>query len=152
MYVARALDLTGREAEARRMCDQGIPEGVTRLAAIYPVINGQLLLMSDGAAEAVAFLSAHIHAGSSTRLDHRLGLWSTLAVAYERLGNHQEALGATREWVAASMQRQAGSAKAQAALLGLELQAERDKRDAQRALVHAGKLVAVGATRQLGGT
>jgi signal transduction histidine kinase len=72
------------------------------------------------------------------------GVWLNLAQAYEAKGDDRAALHATREAFRHADAEANRVAKAQAALLSLELDAEREKLQAQQALTHAGKLAAVG--------
>jgi signal transduction histidine kinase len=143
MCVAVSLFLTGRQRELEDMLGAGVPGVIEKRAHNDPNLHGILMLLSGRPEEVIAAAGSAASA-ADLRRDARLGFWSNLALAHELCGDHRSALGALREWVEASLQRQAVSAKAQAALFALELQAERDKLDAQRALVHAGRLVAVG--------
>jgi signal transduction histidine kinase len=75
---------------------------------------------------------------------NRVRAWRIISNAHAELGNHQAALEALRELMKLELSQSQTNAKTQAALLGLELEAEREKLLAQRALIHAGKLAAVG--------
>ncbi len=143
-FVTHSLFLTGREEEARQMCLPQPPEGFAAMARRSPEMWGDLALIADGPEKALQVLLPLVGQAGEWRIDRRLDLWRTLTFAHERLGDHRSALAAIRKWMHLSAQRQLVSAQAQAALLNLELQSEREKRDAQRALIHAGKLAAVG--------
>jgi signal transduction histidine kinase len=70
--------------------------------------------------------------------------YAVLAQAHYKSGDYKAAYDAQRQFYERSMQLANNNAQTQAALLGLELKAEREKLQSQQALVHAGKLVAVG--------
>ncbi len=73
-----------------------------------------------------------------------LDLRAVLAEAYYRSGDYQSACEAQKQFYERAMHLANNNAQTLAAMLGMELKAERDKLQAQQALVHAGKLVAVG--------
>jgi signal transduction histidine kinase len=73
-----------------------------------------------------------------------LYLHAILAKAHYKAGDYKAACQAQRQFYQRSMRLASNNTQTQAALLGLELKAEREKLLSQQALVHAGKLVAVG--------
>jgi signal transduction histidine kinase len=73
-----------------------------------------------------------------------LDLHAVLAQAHYKSGDYKSAYEAQKQFYERSMQLANNNAQTQAALLGMELKAEREKLQSQQALVHAGKLVAVG--------
>jgi signal transduction histidine kinase len=95
-------------------------------------------------ARAIALLKSQLAKLTGVWADAELNLQATLSIAHYKSGDYKSAYEAQKQFYERSMQLANNNAQTQAALLGMELKAEREKLQSQQALVHAGKLVAVG--------
>jgi signal transduction histidine kinase len=110
-----------------------------------PAFDGEIALLLVGPDRCIEMLRPLIEPGGRVFLDsERRDVLQILAMAHERKGDCRAALRLTREALGYSHADASRNAKTQAALLNLELDAERETLRAQQALAHAGKLAAVG--------
>jgi C4-dicarboxylate-specific signal transduction histidine kinase len=131
----------GRDEEAVEMwreCPGLRPE------VAMPGAEGLLALYLSGPDQAIEVLYPWTDSDRELPVDVRRDVWQSLCLAYESKGDFQSALHAARETFRYAQERSNQNAKSLATLLSLELQLAREHALAQRALIHAGKLAAVG--------
>ena len=109
-----------------------------------PSAEGLLALYIDGPDRAIDLLLPWTDTQLDLAVDVRHDVWQTLCLAYERSGEYRAALDAARESFRFAQERANQNSKSLATVLGLELEMAREHALAQRALIHAGKLAAVG--------
>jgi signal transduction histidine kinase len=139
--LTEMLSWLGRAEEAaavaRSIADSGF--------VLPPGSNGSIALLLHGPDRCIDMLRPLIESEPRTLFGSELrSVLDVLASAYERRGDFRAALRAIREELAYAHADATRSAKTQAALFSLELEAERETLRAQQALAHAGKLAAVG--------
>jgi signal transduction histidine kinase len=137
----RALVLTGRQPEALAMWHAN-----TRIFNPYadPLNTAEMAFYLEGPQRTLEILNPVIGAPDVLSAIDRARAWWIMSKAHEQLGDDRAALHALREHMKLELSQSQTSAKVQAALLAHELEAEREKLLSQRALIHAGKLAAVG--------
>ena len=135
------LTSMGRVDEAVAMWREHID---LRPAEAVPGADGLLALYLYGPERAIEMLLPWTHNALNLPADMRHDVWGTLCLAYERHGDFHSALHAAKETFRYAQERASQNAMSLAKLLGLELEMAREHALAQRALVHAGKLAAVG--------
>ena len=109
-----------------------------------PLGAAEVAFHHEGPQRAVQILGAAVEDPDALTAEDLASAWRLLSTAHQRLGDQRAALHALRVHIKLELGLSHTSAKVQAALLALELEAEREKLLAQRALIHAGKLAAVG--------
>ena len=131
----------GRDSEAVAMWKER-PELRPPLA--MPGAEGLLALYLDGPQRAIDLLLPWTRDSKALPVDGRRDVWQSLCLAHEAQGDYKAALHAAHEANHLGQQQSRQVAGFQISLIGLELELEREHALAQRALVHAGKLAAVG--------
>jgi signal transduction histidine kinase len=143
MYRVMLMEILyrlGREEQAAAIALR-LPVGDALIGKVYDSLTALLL---HGPQRCIELIVPMLEPADRMAHEERRSVLEVLAIAYERTGNHRAALHATRESLALRHSDASRKAKAQAALFGLELEAERETLRAQQALAHAGKLAAVG--------
>jgi signal transduction histidine kinase len=134
---------SGREAEAVAVwhATAHVPSFMEE-----PGLRAEVALHVEGPSRTIEILTPLVQAAAAQGGDaaNSLDYWRLLARAHHLQGDHRQALAALRQVLRLSQSMAYHSAQSQAALLALELEREREKLAAQRALIHAGKLAAVG--------
>jgi signal transduction histidine kinase len=137
----QVLARSGRRADADAMWQQ-TDDAAEQIPEILD--DAELAYYREGPARAVELLGSVVRIDGALTAENLSKAWRILSNAHGKLGDHPAALGALREHIRLELGQSQSNAKVQAALLGFELDAERNKVLAQRALVHTGKLAAVG--------
>jgi signal transduction histidine kinase len=132
---------TGREAQALEMWRE---YGALAPSAYEHLDNALVAFWREGPERTLAMLLPVIDDPQALTAENRAKAWRVIADAHEKLGDHRSAFEALRKHMRLEIGEAQTTAKAQAALFAMELDAEREKQLAQRALAHAGKPAAVG--------
>jgi signal transduction histidine kinase len=139
--LMEVLAWLGRDDEAAAVA-RSVPAG--HAAITNRVQQGVIALLLHGPDRCIELMRPLLEPASRITSSERLDLLEILADAYERKADYRAALHATREAMGHRHSNANRKARAQAALLSMELEAERETLRAQQALAHAGKLAAVG--------
>ena len=136
-----ALLCSGQDAEAAALWRATAD---TRNRPQQPLLNAQVAGCLEGPQRALDILLPLLAAPTALSAEDRARAWRLVADAHEKLGDARAAFEALCKHIDAAFRQSPVLAKSKAALLALELRAEREKLQTQRALIHAGKLAAMG--------
>ncbi len=115
-----------------------------RAQHLTPVTRAFAAIYVDGPEAGIAALLPLVDARTGLKGPQRTEAWGALAIAYRRARKFEAAVEAMDRHHLLERQGINELARMQATLIKIDLETEREKLRAQRALVHAGKLAAVG--------
>lgn len=137
------LAVVGREDEALAVWAD--VASTTNPLDIYPQHAATAVLLQQGPQPCIEMVLPLLRSPDAGANPSELAdLSAVLLSACKRQGDYASALVVARDCMRLELNQSRAIAQSQAALFALELDAERDKALAQRALVHTGKLAAVG--------
>jgi signal transduction histidine kinase len=140
--LVQCLGMVGLEGEAIDLYARRIDAKAQRWMS--PVTLAILSIATQPPRRAAELLNACNGPETSLPNSERIRLLGNLAIAHSRLGDYRAAFNALHARSAVQLQSTTESAIRKAAVLNFDLETERNKLATQRALVHAGKLAAVG--------
>jgi C4-dicarboxylate-specific signal transduction histidine kinase len=136
-----ALLCSGQDAEAAALWRATAD---SRDHSQRPLLKAQVAGCLEGPQRALDILLPSLASPTALSAEDRAKAWRMVADAHEKLGDARAAFEALCKHIDSAFGQSPVLAKSKAALLALELRAEREKLQTQRALIHAGKLAAMG--------
>jgi signal transduction histidine kinase len=136
------LGLVGRDEEATELWHRRMDASALRWVSVVKVaLISRNVESPERAIERIKLLTGP---ESDIPLSRQGSLFASLALACQRVGDHAAAVEALYSCMRCKDMASTRTAFQQAAVLNFDLETERNKLATQRALVHAGKLAAVG--------